>query len=150
VNLIEQKLDELSKHSDAIIDEIFRKNTLIAEERINCLDCANCCKTISPIIESHEIPIIARELNISPEELFEKYIEMDEDGDFVFKTRPCPMLNLKDNRCKIYENRPRSCRQYPHTNMVGIMNYRDILEENYNLCPIVQDVVDNINLKDIQ
>ena len=139
-------INKIDHYSDEEVDEFFRTSSKIAEEKINCLSCANCCKTISPIIEEDEIRSLSETLGITTSELFTQYVEMDEDGDFVFKVQPCPMLNLSDNKCSIYENRPKACREYPHTNMKGIRGYLDILDKNYDFCPIVQEVVHSIDI----
>ncbi len=140
-------LSKLWTKSSDEIDTIFKEKSDNAGSRIDCLACANCCKTISPIIEPEEISTIQNYLKIDGNVLFEKYIEMDEDGDFVFKMQPCPMLNLKDNKCSIYEMRPLACRSFPHTNMPKMEAYSDLLEINYDICPIVSNIVDEIELE---
>ena len=87
---------------------------------------------------------MAKALGIGPSQLFQDYIEMDEDGDFVFKFQPCPMLNLEDNKCRIYENRPQACRGYPHTNMKEMKNHLDLLEKNIEICPAAEEIVSRI------
>ncbi len=144
---IDVLIDQLESVNDDAIDDLFKKESTKAEAKINCLTCGNCCKTISPIIEENEIASLSQALGILPSELFQLYVEMDEDGDFVFKSQPCPMLDLSTNMCKIYEQRPNSCREYPHTNTKGVRGYFDILKINHELCPIVQQVVKNIEIE---
>ena len=38
----------------------------------------------------------------------EMYLQVDEDGDKVFKSMPCPFLG-PDNLCDIYDVRPKAC-----------------------------------------
>ncbi|MDX5320886.1 MAG: YkgJ family cysteine cluster protein [Bacteroidota bacterium] len=83
---------------------------------------------------------MAEALNLKVSELLSEYLEMDEDGDFVFKSSPCPML-LEDNRCKIYESRPEACRDYPHSNRKNMKHYWDILEPNLRICPALRSIV---------
>lgn len=125
-----EKLDVSFSHTH---EDVFRD--------IDCLSCANCCRNHSPIIEPEEIQNLSKSIGVSTIKLFEKYVEMDEDGDFVFQSQPCPMLNLEDNRCKIYDQRPRACREYPHTNMKGIKNHLDLLEKNIEICPAAEEIV---------
>ncbi len=82
---------------------------------INCLDCANCCRSLGPRITNKDIERLSKQLNIKPSTFTEKYLLIDEDNDYVFKTMPCPFL-LPDNYCSVYEQRPKACREYPHTN----------------------------------
>lgn len=133
-------IDKSSEEMDAL----FENHSSDIEAKINCLDCGQCCRTISPIILPEEIPQISKALAIAPAILFRDYVEMDEEGDFVFKIQPCPMLNIEDNRCMIYDDRPQACREYPHTRMKNITAYWNILEKNYEICPIVQEVVNRI------
>lgn len=105
-------------------------------ENINCLECANCCKTTSPLILQSDITNISTYLKIKPGELMQRYIIMDEDGDFVFKQTPCPFLG-SNNYCSIYEARPKACREYPHTQQRKQISIIDITLENVAICPAV-------------
>lgn len=134
------------------LDSIFSKVHNVVFQSFDCLSCANCCRNHSPIIEPEEIPTLCKSIGISSSELFEKYVEMDEDGDFVFQSQPCPMLNLEDNKCKIYEERPKACREYPHTNMKAIKNHLDLLEKNIEICPAADEIVSRVlkQINDVQ
>jgi Fe-S-cluster containining protein len=92
-------------------------------EEVDCLACANCCKTTSPIFTDIDIERIAKHLRMRPAQLIDKYLHLDKDQDYVLNSSPCTFLGA-DNYCSIYEVRPRACREYPHTdrkNMSGIM-----------------------------
>ncbi len=105
-------------------------------EKINCLDCANCCKTTSPIILPKDIERIAKYLKISRATLIRQYIVMDEDGDFVFNKTPCPFLS-ENHQCTIYEARPKACSEYPHTQQRKQNTILKISLENTAICPAV-------------
>lgn len=83
-------------------------------EKIDCLTCANCCRSLGPAIYDKDIERMAKALRIKPSEVVSSYLRIDEDGDYVFKSMPCPFL-MNDNYCSIYESRPKACREYPHT-----------------------------------
>ena len=68
---------------------------------------------------------------------------MDEEGDFVFNKTPCPFLG-DNNYCKIYEVRPKACREYPHTNRKRMKEILDITYENTFICPAVAKIIENI------
>lgn len=142
-------LEEIQKER---LDSIFSEAHNEVFKEMDCLTCANCCRNHSPIIEPEEIPTLCKSIGISSSELFEKYVEMDEDGDFVFQSQPCPMLNLEDNKCKIYEERPKACREYPHTNMKAIKNHLDLLEKNIEICPAAEEIVSRVlkQINDVQ
>ncbi|GAB4298275.1 MAG: hypothetical protein Kow0068_22200 [Marinilabiliales bacterium] len=107
--------------------------------KINCLDCANCCRELGPRITGQDIDKISKHLHITPGNFIEKYLLIDEDNDFVFKSMPCPFLNT-DNYCKIYEVRPVACREYPHTDSNKIIKNIDILMKNNKICPASLEV----------
>ncbi|MFV0482770.1 MAG: YkgJ family cysteine cluster protein [Bacteroidales bacterium] len=123
------------KDLDTITLELHEK----AFEEIDCLECANCCKSISPIITYNDIERIAKQTKQKPGELVEKYMHMDSDGDYVFNSSPCPFLGA-DNYCSIYSHRPKACREYPHTDRRRFYQILDLTRKNCEICPIVCEV----------
>ena len=109
-------------------------------EEVDCLACANCCKTTSPIFRDVDIDRIAQHLNVRPAQLVEKYLRLDEDGDYVLRTAPCPFLGA-DNYCSIYEARPRACREYPHTDRKNFHQILDLTLKNTSICPAAFKIV---------
>ena len=63
-----------------------------AFERVDCVQCANCCKGYSPRFKTPDIKRIARHLKLKEGEFIERYLRIDEDGDYVAKSAPCPFL----------------------------------------------------------
>jgi uncharacterized protein len=80
---------------------------------------------------------------MKPSELIERYLLLDSDGDYVFRSAPCPFL-LPDNYCSIYDVRPRACREYPHTDRRRFHQILNLTYKNTFVCPIVDDVVDKL------
>ena len=115
-------------------------------ERVDCLQCAHCCKTLSPAVHDSDIGRMAKYLRMKPSELVEKYYRTDEDGDYVFTRQPCPFLG-DDNYCSIYEVRPRACREYPHTDRPRIRGILDLSLRNAPVCPVVYGIFHD--LKDL-
>lgn len=109
-------------------------------EQINCLSCANCCRTLGPAIYDKDIERIAKALRIKPSEVVSSYLKIDEDGDYVFRSIPCPFL-LPDNFCSIYENRPKACREYPHTDRRKFEQIYKLTVKNSVTCPIAYEVL---------
>ena len=116
-------------------DEVF--------ERIDCLSCANCCKTTSPIFYQRDIERIAKRLRIKPGDFIEQYLRVDEDKDYVLKSSPCPFLD-QDNYCMVYEDRPAACREYPHTNRKNMYQIMELTYKNTLVCPAVLSIVERI------
>lgn len=108
-------LKSLVRKDIRALDEAFHQAHEVVFEQIDCLTCANCCKTTSPIFYPADIERAAHALGLKPGDFAHRYLRIDEDNDYVLQSTPCPFL-LNDNRCSIYESRPKACREYPHTN----------------------------------
>jgi uncharacterized protein len=125
------------------LDELFHSLHETVFEEIDCLQCANCCKTTSPMFHRKDVERIARHLKMSAAAFAEKYLRTDEDGDTVLKTAPCPFLNA-DNYCGIYEVRPKACREYPHTDRKSMHQILDITFQNSLICPAVFEITEHL------
>jgi hypothetical protein len=134
-------LTGFSKRKD--VDESFHALHEDAFERIDCLTCANCCKTTSPIFRDVDIDRIAKHLGMRPSLFTEKYLHIDEDNDWVLNSSPCAFLG-EDNYCSIYEVRPKACREYPHTNRKNMHQIMDLTYRNTMVCPAVASIVDKL------
>ena len=110
----------------------------------SCLDCANCCKTIGPRLTDKDIERLAKHLRIKAQAFIEQYVETDEDNDYVFREHPCPFL-LSDNYCLVYENRPKACRDYPHTDRKRFLQILNLSHKNCETCPVVFEVFTRLN-----
>ena len=125
------------------IDGIFHNAHYEEFERIDCLECANCCSSISPILYMVDIERIASHLKIKSAVLIEKYLYVDDEGDYVFKYTPCPFLG-EGNYCDIYDVRPRACREYPHTDRKRIYQILNKTKKNYHYCPAVFNIIESL------
>lgn len=123
------------------LDERFHAAHEAAFERMDCLTCGNCCRTTSPIIRERDLDRLAKHLRVKPGALIDAHLRMDEDGDWVFRGAPCPFLDLEDNRCSVYEQRPQACREYPHTDRKHIAGILPLTARNAAICPAVAEVV---------
>ena len=125
------------------LDEKFHTKHQAAFEKIDCLQCANCCKTTSPIFRDVDIERIAQHLRIKPSQFTEQHLHIDEDGDWVLNQSPCLFLQ-EDNTCRIYEHRPKACREYPHTDRKNMSQILDMTYRNTLVCPAVSWIVHEI------
>jgi Fe-S-cluster containining protein len=117
-----------------------------AFEKIDCLQCANCCKNYSPRFKQPDIKRIAKRLKMKEGELIHNYLKLDEDNDYVTKTSPCPFL-ATDNTCTIYEDRPSDCERYPYTDEDVLLNRATLTLKNVTVCPITFYVMERIRVK---
>ncbi len=114
-----------------------------AYENVNCLSCANCCKNYSPRFKTPDVKRIAKKLSMKESAFIETYLRVDEDGDFVVKTSPCPFLNT-DNTCSIYEFRPSDCARFPYTDEDVIIKRQALTLKNSEFCPITYYVLEKL------
>ena len=133
--LKKKKPKNLDKVIHQLHDEVFQE--------IDCLDCANCCKSISPTLYDKDIERLSRHFKMKSTQFIDEYLNIDEDGDYVFKQTPCPFL-LPDNYCMAYESRPKACREYPHTDRKRFYQILNLTLKNTEVCPAVFDVVEKL------
>lgn len=136
-------IQKLKKNSSKKLDELFRENHEEVFEEIDCLSCANCCKTTSPIFRVVDIERLSKRLKISSANFIEKYLKVDNENDFVLKSSPCIFLQ-EDNKCSVYEDRPLACKEYPHTNRKKMHQILNLTLKNTEICPAVAQIFENL------
>jgi uncharacterized protein len=110
---------------------------------INCMECANCCKTMTPTYTKADIKRISAHLDMKPKEFMDKWLIKEEDsGDWINKTQPCQFL--ADNKCSIYEVRPADCAAFPHHNKKPFDLYNETFKNNLIHCPATLSLVDRL------
>jgi hypothetical protein len=112
--------------TEEVHDEVFHE--------IDCLACANCCKTTGPLYTEKDIERIAKHLRMKIADFETKFLRVDEDNDKVLQNLPCHFLH-SDNTCSIYEVRPKACREYPHTDRKKIYQINNLMLKNTVICP---------------
>ncbi len=125
------------------IDNVAKEITNSVTAKIDCLSCANCCKTSPPLIVKSDVSRIAKHLAISKKQFMRKYVLEDVNGEMNFMNVPCSFLK-EDNHCSIYEVRPEACKQYPHTDNKGFSRLKKLHARNVSRCPIAYEVVKQI------
>jgi uncharacterized protein len=114
-----------------------------AFEKIDCLKCANCCKNYSPRFKTPDIKRISRHLKMRESEFIETYLKVDEEGDYVVKSLPCPFLGA-DNFCNIYDQRPSDCHRFPYTDEDVLIKRQALTLKNTSFCPITYFVLEKL------
>ena len=127
----------------ANLDAVFHGTHDKVFKNTDCLACANCCKTTSPIFYQRDIERAAKAVKMKPGEFIQKYLYMDEEGDFVLHKAPCAFLNA-DNTCSIYDSRPAACREYPHTNRKNMRQITELTYRNTLVCPAVLKITEEV------
>lgn len=130
------------KRLDLLMQEIHEDEF----ENTDCLTCANCCKTTSPIFTEKDISRISKFLRMKERDFVSQYLQRDEDDFMVLQTSPCTFLD-QDNTCFIYEVRPKACSEYPHTNRKKFAQLTDLTLKNTEICPAVYNIVETLKVK---
>lgn len=141
-----KQLKEIRKLNTKIIDKKFTELHNKAVSHIDCLECANCCRSLGPRLTDMDIKRLSAHLRIKESKFIQKYLIIDEDNDYVFKSMPCPFI-MDDNYCIVYKYRPKACREYPHTNQKNIKSILSVCVKNIDFCPIVKEVFEGYKLK---
>lgn len=130
------------KRLDILMQELHDKEF----EKTDCLSCANCCKTSSPIFTNKDIARISKHFKMKERDFVDKYLFRDEDDFMVLQDAPCAFLS-KDNSCSIYSVRPKACSEYPHTNRKKFIQLTSLTLKNTEICPAVFNIVEDLKKK---
>lgn len=127
---------QLIRELPALHEEAFSK--------IDCLECANCCKNHSPTFKATDIKRISKYLGLKEPDFIDQYLLLDEENDFVVKRSPCAFLE-SDNTCRIYDVRPSDCARYPYTDEDVFIKRRQLTMANSMVCPAVFHILEKIS-----
>ena len=78
--LLREQPRGLDKMTAALEPEIWKE--------VDCLTCANCCKTMSPTFTKKDIKRISQHFGQTPEEFTKQWLRKDRIGDMLNKTEP--------------------------------------------------------------
>ena len=121
--------------------------TTVMEQEVwketDCLSCANCCKTMTPTFNNADIKRISAHFGQTPDEFKKQWLKKDRQGDYVNTRQPCQFLNLKDNKCSIYEIRPLDCSGFPHLPK-RMKDYIHVHKQNIEYCPATYRLVEKM------
>lgn len=148
----QKKSKEKQKHYKSFLEHADKNKVLRqlpqlheeAFEKVDCLQCAACCKNYSPRFKTPDVKRISKHLGMKESNFIETYLRVDEDGDFVVKSSPCPFLGA-DNFCSIYDVRPSDCVRFPYTNEDVIVKRQKLTLTNASFCPITFYVLEKLS-----
>ena len=139
-------LQQLKKKNHREVDKLFHEAHDEVFAKTDCLECGICCKTTGPLFTDKDIVRIAKHLRMPAQQFIEKYLRIDEDKDYVLQSVPCTFLD-SENYCTIYEERPKACREYPHTDRVNQQQIFRLTEKNAEICPAVENILRKIEAR---
>ena len=98
-------------HSDRILRRIGEG----IQERIDCTQCANCCKVATTKVTERDAERLSRFLRIQPARFLADYtMQGGEEGAILRRAEERGCVFLDGTTCTVYEARPESCRKFPH------------------------------------
>ena len=94
-------------------------------------------------MDDQEIKKFSTFMNLSKDEFQNRFTFVDEDHDRL-QINPRPML--KDKSCTIYDNRPDTCRSYPHLEKSGFLGRLIGIIGSLGVCPIAYNVFEELKV----
>ena len=96
-------------------DRILRRIAETVEEQIDCTVCANCCRVATVRLADRDVERLAHHLRISPAVFLRDYTDAsDEEGRILRRSEAAGCIFLEGNTCTVYDERPDTCRRFPH------------------------------------
>lgn len=135
---------QLARKEPKELNALFHEHHEEVFAETDCLTCARCCRATGPLLTKSDIGRISKKQGMKPADFERQYLRVDEDGDWVMKSLPCPFLELDTNKCTIYEYAPKACRQYPHTDHPNMKSILGLTETNVRHCPAVFEMVERM------
>ncbi len=114
-----------------------------AFEKVDCLECAACCKNYSPRFKVPDVKRLAKKLKLKESVFIDTYLNLDADGDYVTKSNPCPFLG-DNNFCSVYDERPSDCKRFPYTDEDVVLKRIQLTLKNSTFCPAVFFVLEHL------
>ena len=146
--LAEQKKDQNLEFREHIkncsiepeeIDAIVRRLDAYVASKIDCRQCANCCRELAAAVGRNDIERLARAEGVTPEQFERRHLEATDEPDrFLIKRKPCPFLEGK--LCRHYHIRPESCEEFPFLHRPDFTTRSAMALWNLPYCPIVFNV----------
>lgn len=127
------------KHLDQTMQELHKETF----EEVDCLKCANCCKTTGPLFTNKDIERLSKHFKMKPSAFIDQYLRVDEDHDYVLQSLPCPFLGA-DNYCSVYDVRPKACAEFPHTDRKKFQQISHLTLKNVAICPAAFKIVEKM------
>ncbi len=114
-------------------------------KEVDCIECANCCKVMTPTYTENDIRRISGFLGMKPEAMKAKWLNKERaTRDWVNKTTPCQFLDQKTNLCTIYSVRPADCAGFPHLSKKKMVEYMHVHHQNLESCPATFRLVEKM------
>jgi Fe-S-cluster containining protein len=138
-------LGRIEKKPPRGLDKLAEEIDTAVWKEVDCLSCANCCKSMTPTFTNTDIKRIANHFEMTPAQFKEKYLEFDKkEGDWMNKKQPCQFLDMTTHFCSIYEIRPSDCAGFPHLKKKKMTEYIHVHQQNISYCPATFKMIEKM------
>jgi Fe-S-cluster containining protein len=138
-------LGRIEKNPPRGLDKLAEQLDTSVWKEVDCLSCANCCKTMSPTYTAKDIKRIATHLGMTVAAFKDKWLDYDaKEGDWMNRQQPCQFLDMKTHFCSIYEVRPADCAGFPHLKKKKMVEYIHVHQQNVSYCPATYKMVEKM------
>ena len=137
-------LSKVEKNPPRGLDKLAEKIEKEVWQEVDCLSCANCCKSMPPTFTKKDIVRISAHFDQTPEEFKSKWLYLDNNGDWMNTRNPCQFLDKKTNMCSIYAIRPADCAGFPHLAKKKMVEYIHVHKQNVEYCPATYKMVEKM------
>lgn len=132
----------LKSKDPARMDVLVKAVSAQVASKVDCTQCANCCRSLIIAPDYPDISRLACATGMTTQDFKRAYMRRDFEGDMVMKQKPCPFL--KNNRCSVYEDRPKLCRRYPYLDEAGFVENLNRVLRNLSVCPIAYNTFESL------
>lgn len=138
-------LTKLDKHIPRGLDQQITGLEKEVWKEIDCLSCANCCKTMTPTFNKKDLKRISSHFKMTIPQFQKKWLKQERHGDkdWINKWTPCQFLDIQTNMCRIYTIRPADCAGFPHLSK-KFKEYVHIHKQNVEFCPATYALVEKL------
>jgi hypothetical protein len=92
----------------------FRRIAEEIEDQIDCTTCANCCKVATARLTERDVERLARHLRVKKQVFLRDYTGTSAEEGLILRRTPEGCVFLDGTTCTVYDERPASCRDFPH------------------------------------
>ena len=137
-------LTRLENHQPKGLKELTTRLEKEVWREVDCLSCANCCKTMTPTYTLKDVKRISAHLGMKTEDFKKQWLRKERGtSDWLNKSTPCQFLDMKTNQCGIYEVRPADCAGFPHLPK-KMKDYGHVHKQNIECCPATYKMVEKM------
>jgi uncharacterized protein len=117
------------------------------QPRIDCTACANCCRWSVVEVHRGDVDALASSFGVSFEEATRAYtcLDREDPGTRILKNARGQCVFLRGNRCSVYPDRPKTCRDFPHLSFGShsLGSRISSLARWIPLCPIIYNAFES-------